>query len=627
MVQITTSAQTEFFPHVPFIPQGHTPTRRIPAYLYLKRKIYYFRYALTKERKTILGQTEIRLSLKTGYIREAVFRSGQIHRMLMTLLEGEIVLGINEIKSRLNRLLTQMTESRAARTTPVRVVLGPEPEGVLSMNTVVAYNKHLFRSKQLQEQLYRSILMDLEPDEGKRREILQEPFSEERFFSILTDWNAAFLQEEGYFSEEELRENRARIGKCLAQMEFEVNKFTQADERGDYTASLELAKLTASQAGQTEIPAPVTVHALPEESLPSLSLYEAIQKYLDAKAEDRAWKQTSAVDVANRLDFLRDIFVDKPLKDVSRDEVRGFRSTLVKLPPNHKRVKAYAGKSIQEILAMPPKKTLSVATVNIIMDAVSGFFEWCIAEGLLTANPAKGLQLKDDRLAVELRNPFSQQDLQTLFNHPRFAKMAVKAPATYWTSLIALFTGMRLEEVAQLHCSDLYQDSASNLWLFHLNDKGVDEDGFGKSLKNKNAVRIIPVHQTLIDLGLLEFHQNAVQQGKKRLFWMLTRTEKTVKYGKSPGKQFRTLVRVILPANEKQSFHSLRHTFADFYKQRNLQTDMFTRLYGHSLDRLAAKQYGGDFPPEVLYREVIEKLDYGVDFAKLTLKGKSNGTD
>ena len=70
-----------------------------------------------------------------------------------------------------------------------------------------------------------------------------------------------------------------------------------------------------------------------------------------------------------------------------------------------------------------------------------------------------------------------------------------------------------------------------------------------------------------------------------------------------------------------------QYTFADFFKQRNMQTDMFTRLYGHSLNRLAAKQYGGDFPPEVLYREVIEKLDYGVDFAKLIFKEKSNGTD
>ena len=60
-----------------------------------------------------------------------------------------------------------------------------------------------------------------------------------------------------------------------------------------------------------------------------------------------------------------------------------------------------------------------------------------------------------------------------------------------------------------------------------------------------------------------------------------------------------------------KTIHSLRHTFADFYKQRGLQNDYFRQVFGHELPMLAAKQYGEKFPPEILYENVIVKLDYG----------------
>ncbi|WP_368356355.1 DUF6538 domain-containing protein [Desulfolutivibrio sulfodismutans] len=45
--------------------------RSSPTYLYLKGNLYYFRYAFPKALRDLLGHTEIRISLKTGYVREA----------------------------------------------------------------------------------------------------------------------------------------------------------------------------------------------------------------------------------------------------------------------------------------------------------------------------------------------------------------------------------------------------------------------------------------------------------------------------------------------------------------------------------------------------------------------------
>ena len=136
-------------------------------------------------------------------------------------------------------------------------------------------------------------------------------------------------------------------------------------------------------------------------------------------------------------------------------------------------------------------------------------------------------------------------------------------------------------------------------------------------MKNKNARRQIPLHPTLIELGLLDYHAHILKAEHIRLFPELQRSANTPKLGKQPGKQFRVVVNATLEHAEKKSFHSLRHTFADFYKQRGLQTDMFRQLYGHDIPELASKQYGSKFPAELLYNEVISQLDYDLDLSIL----------
>ena len=291
--------------------------------------------------------------------------------------------------------------------------------------------------------------------------------------------------------------------------------------------------------------------------------------------------------------------------------------TLQHLPPNRTKKKAYAGKTIEEILAMKPAETLNVATINTIMEAVSTLFEWHMREANVLQNPAKGLHVKDNRRPRDLRSPLSVDELKRIFAHPKFTQGKFKYPAYFWIPLIGLFTGMRLEEIAQLRCADLRKLADHDLWVFDVNEQGEDEHGYAKSVKNKSAIRTVPVHKGLIALGLIRYHANVTKGGHNRLFPELKRTGKTTKLGKQPGKQFAAIIEATLETPEKKSFHSLRHMFADFYKQRGMQNDFFHAIYGHDSHKLATKQYGSDFPPEILYGQIIEKLDYGLDLSAL----------
>jgi integrase len=569
-----------------------------------------------------LGGTEIRLSLRTAYVREAKPLADRLHDALRTYLQGQQMLTFQEIKKRLAALVVDLAEFQAAKfETMANDPVYREPYEALSAKELRDKQKALYQDKRLQEAMYEDWVADKlynrltgSIDTEKYNEILDKPFKSKYFFALYTERHAAFLMNHGFFSKEEIEENKAVIGKALMQACLMFNDYVVADEDGN---TIEAQKILADYVATATLPHTPAAAQNPPSVSNKLFYSEAVDKYIAAKLQENAWKTRNVPDIRTRLLNFVDIKGDMPIEDISRQDMRSFMEILQKLPPHRNKLKIYAGKSIPEVLAMNPERTLNVATINSVLEAVGSLLEWYVREGVLNRNPAKGLQVKDTRQAIDLREAFSRHDLERIFAHPKFAQSKFKYPAYFWIPLIALFTGMRLEEIAQLFCADIYQDKESSLWVIDVTDVGQDELGLGKSLKNKHAHRRIPIHQALVDLGLVEYRTHVAKAKHTRLFPELKSTAKTPKLGKQPGKQFSAVVNEALSNSEKKSFHSLRHTFADFYKQKGLQTDYFRQLYGHDIPELATKQYGSRFPMKLQYTEVIEKLDYDLNLSHL----------
>ncbi len=532
------------------------------------------------------------------------------------------MLMLQDIKDRLAKLLVDLTDAQAQRyesfeNEPFFQML----YGDLSARQFREDQKRLYSNREQQEETYRSWLREkcYQPltdsfDEKKLESLQSEPFHSEKFFAMFAERHGELLVNRNYFTQEELDQNKAAIGKALMQVSMLFNDYMVEDETGNILGA---QKILTDFLSTVSLKAPEPQAPKSERHPPKMLYSEAVEKYISAKLLEKAWKEKNVKDIKARLNNFIDINGDIPLEDVTRDDMRSFMSVLQKLPPNRSKSPKFKNKSIVELLAMEPKQTLNVATVNTILDAVGSLFEWYVREGKLRSNPVKGLQVKDTRLAIDLREAFSREDLELIFAHPKFTQGKFIHPAYFWVPLIALFTGMRREEIAQLHCTDVYQDKNSSLWVININDTGMDEAGFPKSLKNKNANRIVPVHQELITLGFLDYRAKIAKKKHIRLFPELKKTENTSQLGKQPGKQFSAVVNVALQNPGKKSLHSLRHTFADFFKVNGLQTDMFRQVYGHDNPELAVKQYGSRFPVKLLYEEVIEKLDYKLDLSAL----------
>ncbi|MBD5418323.1 MAG: site-specific integrase [Desulfovibrio sp.] len=427
-------------------------------------------------------------------------------------------------------------------------------------------------------------------------------------FDDFEDWYPQSVIEmiaEKIFKREEIsKENSIQLAKLFQKTLAIYDQIKAARIRGDYyfeqpfySAVEDLSGLGSdkNKRSQKKI-----------ADIEDIKLSKLIQRYCNTQIADGAWKKDSLRDHQGRLENLIEIIGDKEITQINREDMRRFRDILEKLPPSRKKSPKYRDKTINEILAMDYENRLSVKSINIIVQSVSSMFEWAIREGVMQSNPARGLSKRDAEPDIEKREPFTNEEIQQIFYSGDFTPNKFNNPADYWVPLIGLYTGMRLEEICQLHCEDIYKD-ADGIWLISICEES--SDGLkDKRLKTKNAKRQVPIHQELIQLGLIKYMEK-IKVNSVRLFPTLSRTENTNKYGKHVGKYFSNLLKK-KGIKQGKSFHSLRHTFSNFFKVIHLHNDIFRQVFGHTIPELAGHQYGARFSPKQCYNELIKLLNY-----------------
>ncbi len=271
----------------------------------------------------------------------------------------------------------------------------------------------------------------------------------------------------------------------------------------------------------------------------------------------------------------------------------------MQLPPNLNKNPQFRNKSIEEIVALKPSPAAH-NTINKALTRVAALFKWAVSYGYSTFNPAGSMSIKKIKRASEERKAFSKDDLRLLFCSSDFIESKHKESYQYWTPLIALYTGARLNEIAQLHINDFQEiDSVS---VISIND----EIGEGKRLKTGAAKRLIPIHYELIRLGLLQYVSFLRTKGVPRLFPELKLLRDG--YGQTVSKWFARYRKKCGINESGKVFHSFRHTVVDQLKQAGVATPKIAALVGHEEESITLGRYGKDFKPSVML-ETVNSID------------------
>lgn len=337
------------------------------------------------------------------------------------------------------------------------------------------------------------------------------------------------------------------------------------------------------------------------------SLQSVMDAYAEEKVKSGNWTNKTKKEYVQIYDLLFQI-IGKEIStdDLSYDISQKVKTTLLALPANINKIKRYRTKSIDQILDMN-EEPRSIATVNKILTRYSGLLGWGKRQGCfgIKENYFERLTINDPRDERELRDAFSLEQLDQLFNE--INNYSQKHSYYYWLPRIALYTGMRLNEMCQLHLSDIREENG--IFVFDIND---DKE---KKLKTKASKRYTPIHRKLIELGLLDHVEELKRQGKDRLFEELKYSKEDQNYISLPSKWFARIREKLgwVGLSPRLDFHSFRHNVITDLQEKEIPEYRAAAIAGQKVGKgVTYQRYGKGFAGKTLKAD-IEMLEFNVE--------------
>ena len=258
-----------------------------------------------------------------------------------------------------------------------------------------------------------------------------------------------------------------------------------------------------------------------------LTISEAVERYFAYNTRDRnaRWTRQTEVQYRASCQLFTQFMGDGPITSVTKDFLPPFLETIGGLRRDYGRFGSVKTLSLEKLLEdSKGSPGLSNGTLNRHARALSGLFKWALSSELYEgANPFSGHRRRVARSSRIGWQPFSIEELAALFAHPllteHFERRARPAKhsnrtALMWIPVIALFSGLREDEICGLHTGDV-QEQRGILYFDVVEHKG-------RSVKSDAAIRKVPVHSALLEIGFREYLHHVKKQRHEYLFPGLT---------------------------------------------------------------------------------------------------------
>ncbi len=239
---------------------------------------------------------------------------------------------------------------------------------------------------------------------------------------------------------------------------------------------------------------------LSKNTLSDLKLGHVIDEYL--KEIQGTMGTRGFRDQRDCVNYLLEVFGRGiPITSIDYGQVRKVKAMLQNTPSNRNKMRETKGLPLLEQLKAKDKhelKTISVTTVNKYLGYMSGLYEWATKNKYVSENPFKGMKIKQSKKQKKRKN-FTKEQVLLILN--AVSELNTNKPldkTRYWSAMIAIYTGARLNEVCSLTPDDVKQDKDTGVWYFDI----IDEEE-SKSLKTDAGKRIVPVHPILILYGVI----------------------------------------------------------------------------------------------------------------------------
>jgi integrase len=363
-------------------------------------------------------------------------------------------------------------------------------------------------------------------------------------------------------------------------------KFTS--EPGDPPGAMAAAIREVLDSAPAARPIEVTSDQAVLETAQPLSAY--VESYLtNAFTASRLDEKTiESYRAAIRL-FI-EIVGDKPLHKLSVADQNRYEDIVIRVPANRTKIALTRSLSIHDMVALEVPK-LSPQTVKNNAQRTNNFLTWAFRRegGKPPFELMSNVRITARSKTVQ-RRTFTDSELSTLFNPETYAQGRQQSPYMYWVPLIGLHSGMRINEIAQLALVDI--GAHDGIVCFHVTDDGDDEvqNRRAKRVKTDAGRRIVPVHDALVNLGLLDYVRTVRQDGHRVLFPELIGGRDGP--GQPASKHFARYCDRVGLSDSGLVFHSFRHGAVSRMRAAGISKELRMVVVGHSAAEDTHDGYG-----------------------------------
>lgn len=224
------------------------------------------------------------------------------------------------------------------------------------------------------------------------------------------------------------------------------------------------------------------------------------------------------------------------------------------------------------------------STINKLLTKAKMCLDYGLMNGQLEGrNPIERMKLTKD--IDSKRRAFTDEELERLLvrveSEYQFTRHTAHttSEARRWASLVSVVTGARSAEVCHLTKRDIVTLDNGLVCI------DINEDGDGKSVKNKHSVRLVPLTDGACGLDLKSF-----------LEWVDMQPDEGPLFGMTPSAYSSWFnSRVLTEAlgdSQDVSLHSLRHWLATRMKERGVNLVDAQGILGHSSQSITYDLYG-----------------------------------
>ena len=366
----------------------------------------------------------------------------------------------------------------------------------------------------------------------------------------------------------------------------------------------------------------------PSSPSPSPLFSEVTPKHLELMRRNKRRKETIG-ETEQTYEDVKELIGDKPIGEYTNLDGRNFRTAIISLPKNRKKMKQYRDFNLLQLLEMdvPEDDRLSVDTQTKLISRMTSLWNFLIDEypEYVTQNVFKKKSVTvTSRKAKDKRESFTDEDIKTIFHHKNFlpaifeghGRQTIKYPY-YFVPILAVMMGARLEEICQMRVTDIKK--VNGIWVYRIREEGRYNEEETR-VKNPYSERDIPLHPELIDtLRFVQYVNHIKKLGHERVFWELPKRGNV--YHRNVGKFFneKYLVKIGIKKRGK-SFHSFRHSVETHLTNANVNGRYIDFLQGHSQKGVGGNVYMKGIRVDVLLKDCVEKIQWDVDWNKLKVK-------